>query len=333
MNFLRILLMLTVVVGSCFLNYTYSEHHDTENEKAFVGLYMHLMPAPILKSQHHGEVHDPNDGEDHSGHDHSTDLGHKDYFFAAKVPFLPAAMDGAPDIEGTQWVFTNLTLFQIASVLLIFIAFSGIPAYLRTGRGDWLTRMLTGWILYIRDEMVVPAMGKDDGRRFLPFFCALFFFIVFMNVMGLVPGSATPTANVFVTMALALITGVSMLGLGMAGQGPLAFWKNLVPDVPGWMWPMMFLIEVVGLIIKPFALMIRLFANLTGGHLVVLSFIGMIFFAAGPAMSGLAWGVSVPAVAFGVFIMIIEGFVALLQAYIFTQLSCLFVGASLHPDH
>ncbi|MDF1838802.1 MAG: F0F1 ATP synthase subunit A, partial [Planctomycetota bacterium] len=328
-NFLRLLLMAAVVFGSCFLTTKYSEHHAASNDNAFVGLYMHLMPAPLLAS--HGE-HGMEEGHTiDDGHDHGSDT--KDYLFAPSFPLMPAIMDGAPDKEGTNLVLTNLQIFQVASILMILLAFSGVPGYLRTGRGDWLTRVLTGWILYIRDEMVIPNLGADDGRRFLPFFCSIFFFIVFINLMGLVPGSVTPTTNVFVTMALALITFTSMLGLGMAAQGPVAFWKNLVPHVPIVMWPMMFVIEVVGLIIKPFALMIRLFANMTGGHMVVLSFMGLIFFAAGTDVNSMAWGISVPAVGFGVFIMIIEGFVALLQAYIFTQLSCLFVGACLHPDH
>ncbi len=335
MNFLRLLLMAIVVLGSCFLTVTYSEHHTPTNANAFEDLYTHLMPAPMLSSQEHHGAEDTAAADDH-GHEHPAEgAGHdtKHYVFAPSLGFLPSLMDGAPDIDGTQLVLTNLQVFQIASILLIVLAFSGVPGYLRTGRGDGMTRVLTGWILWIRDEMVVPNLGADDGRRFLPFFCSIFFFIAFMNLMGLVPGSVTPTTNIFVTSALALITFFSMIGLGMKAQGPVAFWKNLVPHVPILMWPMMFLIEVVGLIIKPFALMIRLFANMTGGHMVVLSFMGLIFFFAGTDLSPMAWGVSVPAVGFGVFIMIIEGFVALLQAYIFTQLSCLFVGACLHPDH
>ena len=116
-------------------------------------------------------------------------------------------------------------------------------------------------------------------------------------------------------------------------QGPLAFWKNLVPHVPAWLWPLMFVVELLGLLVKPAALMIRLFANLTGGHLVVLSFMGLIFFFAGASHSAMGYGVAPVAIAFAAFIMIIEAFVALLQAYIFTQLSILFVGASVHPDH
>jgi F-type H+-transporting ATPase subunit a len=120
----------------------------------------------------------------------------------------------------------------------------------------------------------------------------------------------------------------------MAAQGPIAFWKNLVPHVPLALWPLMFLVEVVGLLVKPFALMIRLFANMTGGHMIVLSFMGLImFFGQGGAKAMVGYGSAPLAVGFAVFIMIIESFVALLQAYVFTMLSILFVNASVHPEH
>ena len=134
------------------------------------------------------------------------------------------------------------------------------------------------------------------------------------------------------TAALALVTFAAMLVCGMVVQGPLAFWKNLVPHVPLALWPLLFVVEVVGLFVKPFALMIRLFANMTGGHMVVLSFMGLIFFF-GQDSAAMGYGLSPVAIAFACFIMIIEVFVALLQAYIFTQLSILFVGASIHPEH
>jgi F-type H+-transporting ATPase subunit a len=106
-----------------------------------------------------------------------------------------------------------------------------------------------------------------------------------------------------------------------------------VPHVPLALWPLMFIVEVLGLFVKPFALMIRLFANLTGGHLVVLSFMGLIFMFAGVESSAMGYAVAPMGVGFAVFIMIIEAFVAMLQAYIFTQLSIMFVGASVHPEH
>jgi F-type H+-transporting ATPase subunit a len=118
----------------------------------------------------------------------------------------------------------------------------------------------------------------------------------------------------------------------MIAQGPIAFWKNLVPHVPLPLWPLMFVVELIGLLVKPFALMIRLFANMTGGHMVVLSFMGLIFFFA-KTSAGIGYAVSPVAVGFAVFIMIIESFVAVLQAFIFTMLSIIFIGASIHPEH
>ena len=319
---IRAVLIALVVVGACFISKTYSEHHAVSNETAFTDLYGHVLPAPLVKHGHH-------DGEeDHGGlADHAL--------LAIPLPGFLAFFDGDRDPDNAvHLVFTNLQVFQLAALLLIVIAFSGVPAYLRTGEGDKITRVLTGWCMWIRDEMVYPVMGKEDGAKFLPFFLFMFFFIVFMNLMGLVPESATATASIFVTAALALITFGSMIGCGMAAQGPVAFFKNLVPHVPAWLWPLLFVIEIIGLLVKPFALMIRLFANLTGGHLVVLSFLALIFFFAGVEKSAAGgYGIMPVAVAFGAFIMIIEGFVALVQAFIFTQLSIIFIGASIHPEH
>jgi F-type H+-transporting ATPase subunit a len=163
-------------------------------------------------------------------------------------------------------------------------------------------------------------------------FLTIFFFILFMNVLGLVPGAATATASIFVTGALAGITFATMVIGGMVVQGPFKFWLHLVPKVPLALWPLMFAVELVGLVVKPIALMIRLFANMTGGHLAVLSLMGLVFFF-GAMSPVVGWASSPVAVGLAVFIMIIESFVALLQAYIFTTLSIIFVQASLHPEH
>jgi F-type H+-transporting ATPase subunit a len=119
----------------------------------------------------------------------------------------------------------------------------------------------------------------------------------------------------------------------MIAQGPLHYWQTLVPHVPWPIWPIMFAVEFIGIFVKPFALMIRLFANMTGGHMVVLSFMGLLFLVAGMAGSGAAWAASPVLVGFAVFIMIIEAFVAMLQAYVFTMLSVMFIQASIHPEH
>ena len=240
---------------------------------------------------------------------------------------------GATAEQPIELVLTNLQLFQIAAALLIFACFWGVPRYLRTGKGDAVARLFSGWAMWIRDEMVVPVMGKENGARFLPLFLGLFFFILFMNMLGLVPGSATATANIFVTGAMAVVTLSLMIFGGMAVQGPVAYWKHLVPHVPLPLWPLMFVVELIGVFVKPFALMIRLFANMTGGHLVVLSLMGVLFFFAAEMGQAVGWISSPVWVGFAVFIMIIEIFVAMLQAYIFTLLSILFVNASVHPEH
>ncbi len=342
MNFLRPILALVVVFGACLISKEYSEHHSNEN--VFQQLYLHLVPAKLVSHSSHADDHGAGSHVDAESHmEEGASAGHAadehasgDALLALPLPaflgfFDPSAGHG-PDAHPMLYA-TNLQVFQLASVLLILILLSGIPKYLRTGQGDYLTKLFTGFAMYIRDEMVVPVMGKKTAQTYLPYFLSMFFFILFMNLMGLVPWSATATASIFVTAALAAITLASMVICGMVVQGPLAFWKNLVPHVPAALWPLMFVVELVGLIVKPFALMIRLFANMTGGHMVVLSFMGLIFFFGQSMGDTMGYAVSPVAIGFAVFIMIIESFVALLQAYIFTQLSILFVNASIHPEH
>jgi len=324
---LRGLLMTAIVVAACVLSSRFSAHHTGDN--VFTTLYMHLVPAVLVEPEEHAAV-SVAEGQHAASAEHALHP-----LLELPLPKALAVFDyrGETDSAEPKTALYNLQIFQLAAVLLVLIAFAGVPRYLRTGKGDALTRIAAGWAQWIRDEMVHPAMGKELGNKFLPYFLCVFFFILFMNLMGLAPFAATPTASIFVTGALALTTFVAMLVCGMWVQGPLAFWKNLVPHVPAPLWPLMFVVELVGLLVKPFALMIRLFANMSGGHMVVLSFMGLIFFMGelwGPAG---AWGASPLGVGFAVFIMIIEGFVALLQAFIFTQLSILFVNASVHPEH
>jgi F-type H+-transporting ATPase subunit a len=306
MNILRPLLVLGVIVSAVWIGGHVAHHEQAD---AFQTLFMHLTPAP-LEFEH--------------GHELSVDV----------PAFLNVfTLDSEAHPTGKLMV-TNLQVFQVAAVVLILLCFIGVPRHIKTGDGDAVSRLFAGWCKWIRDEMVYPVMGTDRGGKFMPFFLCIFFFILFMNLFGLVPGGATATASIFVTCALALITLVAMLVCGMVAQGPVKFWLSLVPHVPLVLWPLMFVIEVFGLLLKPFALMIRLFANMTGGHLIVLTCMGLImFFADKGANAALGYGVALPAVGFGVFIMIIEIFVALLQAYVFTMLSILFVNVSVHPEH
>ncbi len=310
MNLVRPILIVGLIVAAIFFVGAFTPHHTSDSP--FITLFGHLVPH-TLEVGGHGEA------------------AHALYSFDA--PWLFAAGDGDPYKAGTQIALSNLQVFQILSILILVIAFSGIPGYLRTGKGDYVSKLFAGFALWVRDEMVYPVMGREMGRKFLPYLLTLFFFILFMNLLGLVPGAATATASVFVTGGLAILTFCVMFFGGMAAQGPVAYWKNLVPHVPLAIWPIMFVVELVGIIVKPFALMIRLFANMTGGHMVVLSFMGLLFVAAKMAGPLAAYGASPLLVGFAVFIMIIESFVALLQAYVFTMLSILFIQASIHPEH
>jgi F-type H+-transporting ATPase subunit a len=337
-----IVALLLVAIG-VYVCTRFTPHHALENP--FQSLYMHLVPANLEYPSEHaaaGHAESAEAAEHGAAADHAAaSHGEHHYLFATDLPFagptvpvlLPHGFDMDLERAGTQLVLTNLQIFQLLAVLLVFVCFTGVPRYLRTGQGDALTKACAGFVIWIRDEMIYKVMGEEHGRKFVPYFLSLFFFLLFMNVMGLVPGAATATASIHVTAAMACVTFVSMLACGMAAQGPIAFWKHLVPHVPLPLWPLMFVVELIGLLVKPFALMIRLFANMTGGHLVVLSFMGLIFFFAQKSGAGLGYAVSPISVAFAVFIMIIESFVALLQAYIFTQLSILFVNSSVHPEH
>ena len=313
---LRSALIVVLIALAATTSYKFGAHATGKSD--FETLYLHLLPAPLLLDNHQPESLD-------------------NYMLKFGVPESMAAFatnDHAAHegLESPVWALTNLQLFQVTSVLVLLIAFSGVPRYLRTGHGDRLSRIFAGFATWIRDEMVYPNMGVEMGRKFLPYFLYVFFFILFMNMLGLVPGAATATASIFVTAALALTTLFAMLACGMLVQGPVKFWLNLVPEVPLALWPLMFAVEVVGLFMKPFALMVRLFANMNGGHLVVLSVIGLIFLA-GTFGGVTGWVVAPVALGFAVFIMLIEFFVAMVQAYVFTQLSIIFVGMSVHPDH
>jgi len=188
-------------------------------------------------------------------------------------------------------------------------------------------------VLYVRDDMVYAVMGKEHGRGFVPLFLTQFFFILFMNIFGLIPLTAlggltwggTATANLAVTAGLAFVTLIVIHGSGIKEHGFFHHWKNLVPHgLPWFVLPIMIVVEIVSMLVKPAALTIRLFANMTAGHLVMLGFFGLVY------LFGL---IALPVLAMAIAIACLELFVCFVQAYIFTYLSIVFVGASVHPEH
>jgi F-type H+-transporting ATPase subunit a len=223
-----------------------------------------------------------------------------------------------------EWLSLHAVMLLLCSVFLILIF--GVVYKKRDTVPHGITNLLEALIIFVRDQIARPNLGEEDGRRFTPFLCSLFFFILMLNMMGLIPLFSTATANISVTAGLASITLLFMIGGGIVRNGPVGFIKTFMPS--GIPWPVLiilFPIEVVGMFIKPFALSIRLFANMMAGHVVLFSLIGL------AVMFGLKG--AVPAVAMASAIFMLEIFVAFLQAFIFVMLSSMFIGSFLHPEH
>jgi F-type H+-transporting ATPase subunit a len=190
-------------------------------------------------------------------------------------------------------------------------------------------------VLFIRDNVARPAIGGHDADRFLPYLWTVFFFVLFNNVLGMIPGGASATANLNVTAVLAIMTLSTVLIAGMKAMGPVGFWVGLVPplDVPqimkAPMWLLMFVIEVAGLFIRHLVLAVRLFANILAGHIVLAVIVGFILTAGEFSKYFITPG----SIAMAVALSLLELFIAFLQAYIFTFLSALFIGSAVHPHH
>jgi F-type H+-transporting ATPase subunit a len=189
-------------------------------------------------------------------------------------------------------------------------------------------------ILFIYDDLIKPSVGKDY-RKFAPYLLTAFFFIFLNNLMGLIPffpGGANVTGNIAITLVLALITFCIT-----NFWGTKEYWKEIFwPEVPLWLKvpvPLMPVIEIIGILTKPFALMMRLFANMLAGHMIVLVLVTLIFIFT--AMMGVIAGgaVSIISVLFSIFMMLIDILVCFIQAYVFTMLSAIFIGMARVESH
>ncbi|OGR94403.1 MAG: ATP synthase F0 subunit A [Elusimicrobia bacterium RIFCSPLOWO2_01_FULL_64_13] len=245
---------------------------------------------------------------------------------------LDHTFSSAFTLGGVSFAVSKHLLAMWAACALLVLMF----VYLRAARGATAGRLrllLEVFILYIRDEIVLSSMG-ERGRKYLHYFLTLFFFILACNLLGLVPGSATATGNIAVTAALSLCTFFLIHIAGAREQGLARYVKSIVPSgLPGWLVPLMFPIELLGFFTKTFALSIRLFMNMIAGHIVVLAFLCLIFiFSAIHPWVGI---VTAPvSVSMSLFVYFLELLIVIpLQAYIFTFLTALFVGAAVHPEH
>ncbi|NIP86159.1 MAG: F0F1 ATP synthase subunit A [Planctomycetales bacterium] len=230
--------------------------------------------------------------------------------------------------------FMVLEIVVAAVIAFFFIRFA---ARVRSGeppRGK-LANLLEAFLLFLRDEVARPAIGKKEADKFVPLLWSIFFFVLGMNLFGMLPWAGAPTGAFAVTFGMACVTFTVVLVSGSRKFGILGFWKNQVPSM-GLPWylgiiivPMIFAIEVLGLFIKHGVLAVRLLANMVAGHLVLLGIMGMAFSLQG-AMSD-AWPITaVIALLAATLFSCLELFVAFLQAYIFTFLSALFIGTAVH---
>jgi F-type H+-transporting ATPase subunit a len=237
-----------------------------------------------------------------------------------KETFGDSLRFGGLDLTPTKHVI----MMWIASALLLVVVFLALRGKAMVPKG--LYNFIELLVAFVRNEIAVPNIGAADAGRFLPYLLTAFFFILFVNLFGLLPFSATATANLAVTVCLALFTFFVTQYAAIRAQGIGGYLKHLTAGVHWGLWIIMVPVEFLGLFTKPFALTVRLFANMVAGHFVILALLGLIY-----AISFWVFPVSV-ALALAIFML--ELFVAFVQAYIFTLLSALFIGAGLvHHGH
>ncbi|QEC76013.1 F0F1 ATP synthase subunit A [Mucilaginibacter ginsenosidivorax] len=241
------------------------------------------------------------------------------------------AVNEAGEVDKTAKVYDFSITRNVASMwmgmIILLIVFFAVTSGYRKNVGKapkGIQALLEPVILFVRDDVAIPNIGIKHGR-YMPLLLTIFFFILINNLLGLVPffpGGFNLTGNIAVTLVLSVIV---LIVINFSGNK--YYWKHIfTPDIPVWLYPIMVPVEIIGIISKPFALMIRLFANITAGHIIVLSLISLIF------IFKTAW-MSTVSVPFVVFMDMIELLVAFLQAFIFTMLTSLFIGMAVEEHH
>jgi F-type H+-transporting ATPase subunit a len=271
-----------------------------------------------------------------------------------------------PPVFGIDMSITkHVLMLWVAAIFLLVVVTTAVRRYVRSGtmvpKGP-----VMGLIEYvtvrIRDEIVAPNVGKKWVNTYTPLILVFFLFIVTINAIGLLPifdllallnhtvlhlpedafltrlthGGTTPTGNFNVTAALATISFFAIIVAGIRAHGFFGHWKNLVPHgVPKVLWVILIPIEIMGMFVRPFALTMRLAANMTGGHIAVLAVVSMIFIMAESARSAVVGlGMAIVAVPLAVGISVLEAVVVVpVQAFVFTLLTAVFVGMAIHAHH
>lgn len=276
-----------------------------------------VAPAEAAEAGHHPSVPEVifdhvSDGRDISFENPITG--------AAATINLPELHVGGFDLS-----ITRHTVFLWLAMVVVIVVVS-LAARKRSLVPRGFYSVIEVFVKFVREELAEKNIGKHHGDAYVPFLATLFFVILTANLIGLIPFAAAATGNINVTLGLAILTFIVTLFAGMKGQGVVGFWAHIVPQgVPLWLYPIMLPVEILSMLTKPFALTIRLFANMVAGHIVLFFLLGLIFL-----LQGVGPFIAPVSVAFATGVYFLELFVALLQAYIFTMLSALFIGMASH---
>ena len=327
----------------------HDDHHDAHSEH---GEHAEFTPKPIAEQLQHNMAKHLNVGglmghvqdayyfdcpkalgfsfEDDHGHEHNGIEIPNFTGFTKETPMIGTAE--SPVFVGR---LSKFMVLELVAAIMITLVFVWLGKKIQSGdrpKGK-IWNLLETFVVYIKDEVVKPAVGEHDYERFLPFLLTTFFFILTLNLLGALPYLGAATGSLAVTGVLALITFGVVCGSGIQKMGFAGFLKAQVPsmDLPPVMkvilLPLMFVIEIFGLFVKHAVLAIRLFANMFAGHLVLAIFVGFFGVVAGTL---LVWPIT-PVVLLGtIAFSAMELFVAFLQAYVFTFLASLFIGSAQH---
>jgi len=243
-------------------------------------------------------------------------------YYADKHKSLSQDEKGAFNFQARPLNFsiTKQVFSMLLSVVILFLLFRAVARSYRKNKmaPKGLAGFLEPLVLFVKDDIAVPNIGEKKYTKYMPYLLTVFFFIWINNLIGLVPFfpfSSNLTGNIYFTFILAFITF-----LITTFSGNKAYWSHIfLPNVPKWLYPIMVPVEIIGIFTKPFSLMIRLFANITAGHIIILSLVSLIFVFKSVFVAPVS-------AAFVLFMSVLEMLVAALQAYVFTLLSALFIG-------
>lgn len=294
----------------------------------------YALPLPIIVYSETTGWHVFMSSEFHHHHNYEGFSIAKEGKYKGKIVEHVAGAEVRPfDVSITKNVVAILV--SLALMLWLFIAVAKGYTKRKGQAPKGIQSFMEPIILFIRDDIAIPAIGEKKYERYMPFLLTIFFFIWINNLMGLIPilpGGANVTGNITVTMVLGLLTFVIT-----TFSGNKNYWKHIfnTPGVPVWLKlpiPLMPIVELFGVLTKPLVLMVRLFANISAGHMVVMAFVSLIFiFSELHVVAGA--GVSILSVLFMIFMNFLELLVALIQAYVFTLLSALYFGMATEEHH